>query len=211
MSDWVRWETYVEAPKKLGFKSFLYDLNMKYGTELAILDHDKGFFRETIRFKFTGDRSKVAALREEYIQIVLETLEKYNQSTVNAETVTQKVNNKYSSMEKDEEKTKDSNNFVGEYCRALSAEVTYSNNHVEIDIWTRHTGQDDQVHALAESIKKHFGIDYKIIINEGGLVINVSGNEPEIKLFADTLINHIDWKIEPIINNEPSVAKRNKM
>lgn len=78
MSNWVKWETYVEAPKKLNFKSFLYDLNIKYGTELEILDHDKGLFRETIRFKFRGERPQVTNLREEYMQVVLDTLARYN-------------------------------------------------------------------------------------------------------------------------------------
>lgn len=197
MSDWVRWETYVEAPKKLGFKSFLYDLNIKYGTHLEILNHDKGFFNETILFKFTGERSKVGSLREEYMQVVLERLEK-------------QVNKKFNPVENHEQQKEDSN-FLGQRCKVLGAEITYSPNNVKIDIWTNSDKQNDDIYNLAKNIKTHLGVEYKIALNSEGVTIDVNGNDEQIKNFADTVNHYLDWKIEPIIINEPRVASKNKM
>lgn len=286
MSDFVGWETYLQAPKAMQPKHFLYDLNLRHGTNLEILDHDKSFLNETIRFKFSGERHKVEALREEYKQIVLEVIEKQHKNKFYTErckvdeiTVTYGVSNlnidiissksekihrmaldiknhfgiDYTLTQKDNgflrgktvsievngshedrqlfvntmidyidckkpaivQSAKDSqlkenatNNFVA--CYVLSANIEYAPKNVTIDVYTRDDKQNTAVVALAESIKNQFGIDYKLMPTLDGVKIEVNDHNEKVQLFADTMNQYMDWKVEPTIINDARVTKSRK-
>lgn len=52
-------KSYVQGPKWAGAKELLFALSIRYHVELTILDHDKGWIRETIYFKIDGFESDI--------------------------------------------------------------------------------------------------------------------------------------------------------
>lgn len=217
MSDWIKWETFVEAPKAMGFKPFLYELNAKYGATLSILDHDKGLLRETIRFKFSGERSVVTALREEYIKVVTEALHNHpngQSGHAGANPVSSPRHDASSSRDNANENAEPQESgahFLGNLCQVMGGQIQYAPNQVSIEAWTRHEGQRDALYALANRIKTHFNIDYAISCDSESVTIKVNGGDEKLQRFANAFCDRLDWKIEPEIINEPRVNKNPKL
>jgi hypothetical protein len=75
-------ESYIEAPKGLRVKNFLWDLSSAYSCPVVILDHDTGWFKETVRFRFTGEESGLLAVQKE----LKKAIEKYQKESFTSDT-----------------------------------------------------------------------------------------------------------------------------
>lgn len=69
------YKSYIQGPKLADISSFLYDLSLSYDCELTILDKNKGFWFETIYFKFSGNESNLLKTK----QAIEEAIEEFNE------------------------------------------------------------------------------------------------------------------------------------
>lgn len=74
MERFGHYKSYIQGPKLSSVSSFLYDLSLNSGCELTILDRDKGFWFETIYFKFSGYESSLLKVQK----IIEESVEEFN-------------------------------------------------------------------------------------------------------------------------------------
>lgn len=75
-------ESYIEAPKGLRVKNFLWDLSSAYNCPVVILDHETGWFKETIRFRFNGEEKGLLGIQKELKHAV----EKYQKESFTSDT-----------------------------------------------------------------------------------------------------------------------------
>lgn len=55
----AEYQSYMEAPRWAGFKQYLWDLSSAFKLKLTIIDHDKGWIRETIYWKWSGEKKNI--------------------------------------------------------------------------------------------------------------------------------------------------------
>ena len=67
-------KSYVEGPRWAGFPKFLKDACFMYDLKIVQMDIDKGFIRETVRYKVEGTESNLMRLKKA-IEI---SIEEYN-------------------------------------------------------------------------------------------------------------------------------------
>lgn len=59
------WREIIVGPRWARFSSFLKDECFARGLKLTVLEQDKGWIRETVRFEVEGDGEKIEALKRE--------------------------------------------------------------------------------------------------------------------------------------------------
>ena len=57
-------KSYVEGPKWAAFPKFLKDVCFMYDLKVIYMDIDKGWIRETVRFKVEGSESNLRRLQK---------------------------------------------------------------------------------------------------------------------------------------------------
>lgn len=71
-SERVTSKSYVEGPRTSGLKKLLWQCAIYFDVELRIIDHDKGWFRETIYFEMTGTPRALMNMEQAIAQSIAE-------------------------------------------------------------------------------------------------------------------------------------------
>jgi len=59
MEETYRLRSYVAGPKWVGLKEFLYEVALAHDVEYRTIEHDRGWFRETIWYVLEGNKQSV--------------------------------------------------------------------------------------------------------------------------------------------------------
>lgn len=65
---------YLSGLRTHGIKPFLWEISTKLGLDFKVLDREKGWFRETVYFEFSGDEKNLKEA-EKIIKDIVKTFE----------------------------------------------------------------------------------------------------------------------------------------
>ena len=89
-NEQMKYKSYIQGLKWAGIKTLLYELAWDNQLDISILEHDKGWFRETIYYGLNGEDENIKCFNRQLKLVV----EKYNNKTISV-TAYQKNNVQY--------------------------------------------------------------------------------------------------------------------